>query len=103
MGFKARPVRLPPLPREVKRWNLKHGQNTMWLLDDPSCEMAELVVNGKVVYVGNYWDFHPGCFGEEGIGDFNGRHSLMHEVEMLARAWDMKVENRGVVRYKYEE
>lgn len=28
-------------------------------------EMAQVKVNGRVVHMGNYWDFHPGCQGTE--------------------------------------
>jgi hypothetical protein len=26
-------------------------------------QMAEIQVNGEQLYVGNYWDYHPGCHG----------------------------------------
>ncbi len=31
---------------------------------EPS-EMAQVVVNRRVVFIGNFWDFHPGCYGTE--------------------------------------
>ena len=37
---------------------------------DRSCEMAQVKVNGKVIMVGNFWDFHPGCHGFNGLPSF---------------------------------
>ncbi len=38
-------------PIVVKRW--------------PSCEMAEIWQGKEQHFVGNYWDFHPGCMGTD--------------------------------------
>lgn len=43
---------------------------------DRSCEMAQVKVNGKVIMVGNFWDFHPGCHGFNGLPSFHGYNSL---------------------------
>lgn len=43
---------------------------------DRSCKMAQVKVNGKLVMVGNFWDFHPGCHGFYGLPSFSGHDSL---------------------------
>lgn len=37
--------------------------NTITEKSDASCRMAEVLVNGKSIMLGNYHDFHPGCHG----------------------------------------
>ncbi len=46
----------------------KHGipvrkKNVVKVNVDAGCKMAEVRVNNKVVMLGNFWDFHPGCHG----------------------------------------
>lgn len=38
-------------------------QRTVTLLTDGGCDMAEIRIGGKAIYVGNFWDYHPGCHG----------------------------------------
>jgi len=26
-------------------------------------DMARVTVNGEEIFLGNFWDFHPGCYG----------------------------------------
>lgn len=48
------------------------------LFEDENCEMAKIEVNGKNLYEGNYWDFHPGCHGLK--LDFENRDELVRVV-----------------------
>ncbi len=53
-------------------------KNIIILKEDFSCEMAEVDLNGENVFMGNFWDYHPGCYGHilskkydwEGISGF---------------------------------
>lgn len=38
-------------------------QNVVWVNIDDGCEMAEVLVNGELIMMGSFWDFHPGCHG----------------------------------------
>lgn len=59
------------LPEQVARvlefMAVKHipllEQNTITERSDASCRMAEVMVNGQSIMLGNYHDFHPGCHG----------------------------------------
>lgn len=42
---------------------------------DRSCDMARVKVNSKLIMMGNFWDFHPGCHGFD-LPDFRGHESL---------------------------
>lgn len=39
------------------------ASNRVVICKDDSCDMAEVLVNGHSVMMGNTWDFHPGCHG----------------------------------------
>jgi hypothetical protein len=32
---------------------------------DDSQEMGEILIDGESEFLGNYWDFHPGCSGTQ--------------------------------------
>lgn len=39
------------------------GTNVITIMRDKLCKMAEVMVNGKTLMMGNFHDFHPGCHG----------------------------------------
>lgn len=51
------------------------------LLDCEDYEASLVLVNGEVVFSGNYWDFHPGCIGSVIAG------------QELAGLWDSGTES----------
>ena len=60
----------------IKKTNL----NIFTIITDPDCDMHEVRLNGKDIYMGNTWDFHPGCYGEYHLGDFSGPESYVNAV-----------------------
>lgn len=52
--------------------------------------MAWVYIDGVREYVGNFWDYHPGCFGTKGLGDFDDPWSY---VDALKNKWE---------RHKYQ-
>lgn len=67
---------------------------------DKSCEMAIVLIDGKCVMEGNFWDFHPGCYGINEYGDFKGYLSLASAVEIKLVSDGFNVV-REIVKYKY--
>lgn len=57
--------------------------NQIRLGEDLSCEMAVVEVNGKIVDMGNYWDFHNGCTGKWDLPDYNSRHGLVRVIKKI--------------------
>jgi len=51
----------------IKKFVKKGQSNTVKILLDESCDMALVYLNEICLYEGNYWDYHPGCYG---IDDF---------------------------------
>lgn len=48
---------------------------------DDNCEMAEIILDGKHIMAGNFWDFHPGCTAStEKYGDFKGYSGLIKAI-----------------------
>lgn len=39
------------------------------------CQMAQVRVNGQVIMLGNFWDFHPECHGFD-LPRFHGADDL---------------------------
>lgn len=52
------------------------------VLIDESCEAAEVLLDGKTVMRGNFWDFHPYCTGVHQYGEFQGYRGLANAVEV---------------------
>lgn len=48
--------------------------------EDEECDMAYVAVDGNIIYEGNTWDYHDGCYGGVDIGEFN---SIGDFVELL--------------------
>lgn len=48
---------------------------------DESCEMAGVYLDGKLVMLGNYWDFHPGCHGIHKWGNFDSDDDLVARIK----------------------
>lgn len=47
--------------RKGFKWKPR-GLNRIDVYLDRSCDMAVAKLNGRTVFSGNFWDFHPGCF-----------------------------------------
>jgi hypothetical protein len=60
----------------------KTGVNTFLIISDPDSEAHEVRLNGKCVYHGAAWDYHPGCWGgwTQKIGDFGCPGSLVNAI-----------------------
>jgi hypothetical protein len=43
--------------------------------------MAIVLLNGKCVMMGNFWDFHPGSHNITEYGDFNSHKELVQAIE----------------------
>lgn len=69
---------------------------------DRSCEMAAVEVNGSCVMMGNYWDFHNGCFGMYDIPDFNGYRSLVRMIDKYIKSQGKKVEG-NIIHEDWED
>lgn len=35
-------------------------------------EMARVKLNGEIIFLGNFWDYHPGCHGT--VWEVNGKN-----------------------------
>ena len=56
-------------------------QHIINLRIDDNCEMAEVILDGKHIMMGNFWDFHPGCMSStEKYGDFRGYSGLIRAI-----------------------
>jgi hypothetical protein len=62
--------------------------------------MAEVYVNGKQVYLGNYWDYHNGCHGIDDF-KFDCISSFLEGLRRLAAREGMNVQSL-VETYSYE-
>jgi len=58
----------------------KMTEHVITIKVDRSCSMAEVLLNGELVMMGNYWDFHPGCHGITEYGDFRGHKGLANSI-----------------------
>lgn len=60
-------------PKMVPNSSLKKDAvNKIVIHRDYNCDMAEVIINRETDYLGNEWDYHPGCHGEYHLGDFKG-------------------------------
>lgn len=81
-------------------WNFESGTLNMLLLRrDTETKMAEVYVNGKCVYLGNYWDYHNGCHGVEDF-KFSCISSFLEGLRRLASREGMEVQSL-VETYRY--
>ena len=80
------------------------------LLDCEDYEAASVLVNGEVVFRGNYWDFHPGCSGSviageelRGIWD-SGMESLVTALKLRFMEKNLRVvtEKVPITELQYE-
>jgi hypothetical protein len=75
-------------------------------------EMAGVLVNNKIVFQGNYWDFHSGCHGTK-IGGYELKGKWDEGVESLATALayvilekdgvKAKIVNRNLTKEEHDE
>lgn len=85
MGGKKRPTK-------AESWGFIPGKkNTIKIRTDHSCDMAEVWVNERCVYMGNFWDYYPGCHGITDF-DFNSPGGFASGVEVIALREGMEVE-----------
>lgn len=60
---------------------IKVVSTPVYLSVHPDTLMAQIRMDGKQMFLGNYWDFHPGCHGPiSGITDFNGPEDLAQQL-----------------------
>jgi hypothetical protein len=45
--------------------------------------MASVELDGKLVMLGNFWDFHPRCHGIYQYGEFSGYWGLVRAIEVF--------------------
>lgn len=75
----------------------------------PNHEMAFVMIDGKSVFAGNYWDFHPGAHGKKIAGyDLSGKwdkgfDSLANalKAEMLTEGLSVSVESKTLSNEEY--
>ena len=46
---------------------------------DEETDMAAVSLNGTCIYEGNFWDYHPGCFGIEDL-EFEDHDEFVDEL-----------------------
>lgn len=85
---------------------LQTDKNAVQLFTDPSCEMAKVLFNGECIFEGNYWDFHPGCYGDDDFAKaanwFGNRpENLALAVVGYLQSNDKLVERLPTQRYQY--
>jgi len=84
--------------------SLIEDENVIVLMDDPTCDMAEVHLNGEEVFLGNYGDFHPECQGNilPEKYQWQGRSGLVNALQTYITDCGKKVtvEEQG---YSYEE
>lgn len=68
--------------------------NKIYVGVEADCEMATVELNGKNIMIGNFWDFHNGCYGLWDIPDFKGYSSLVSLIELYCE--------KAGVEYKIE-
>jgi hypothetical protein len=59
-------------------------KNIITVRIDDYTEMAEVLLNNNYIMMGNFWDFHPGCYSignTESYGNFKGHISLAKAVK----------------------
>jgi len=70
---------------------------------DDNCEMAEVLLDGKYLMGGNFWDFHPDCTGTssrttEQFGEFRGYNGL---VKAISETFGKKGHTVKLIKEKY--
>jgi hypothetical protein len=87
----------------VKEYNIKDN-NTILLKEDFSCEMAEVELNGKNIFTGNFWDYHTGCYGPilPKKYDWEGRSSFVNALARYIQDLGKKVSVKKK-QYKYKD
>ena len=75
-------------------------QHIINLKIDDNCEMAEVILDGKYVMMGNFWDFHPsGNPLTEIYGEFKGYSGLIKAIcEYLGKKGD----TAKLIKEKYD-
>ena len=57
-------------------------------------EMGFVIIDGKSVFTGNFWDFHSGCHGTK-IGGYELNGIWDRGISSLATALKVKIEETG--------
>ena len=73
-------------------------QHIINLRIDDNCEMAEVILDGKCVMMGNFWDFHPGCTIEN-YGEFRGYSGL---IKAICECLGKKGDTAKLIKEKYD-
>lgn len=76
-------------------------ENKLEIYKDNNCDMAKLLLNGKIILEGNFWDFHNGCYGMYDIPDFNSINELKNIIVNRIESQNLKVEII-IGEYEYE-
>jgi len=89
----------------MSKWleSMVKDKNVILLRQDYSCEMAEVQLNGQQVFLGNYWDYHPGCHGNimPAKYQWDGREGFVNALTLYIKDRGKKVSVKRK-EYKYK-
>ena len=81
--------------------------NVLQMAVDKKCQKAAIKFNETVIYEGNYWDFHPGCYSNtkelQQLTGWNGYrpHSLMAAIVKFCQIEGIALEILSQEKYSH--